>query len=169
MILASDLKNFKISVNYYMQCLQVKNHRNFKNWHKISENRCLDPKFGTWKVFGTRKPILTSDFDLKTLHCNSRKFENCQNLRPKSVFSFRKPFKYQISCQEIDFLRFLRFISIFENGCLSPIPRWRNQCRKGLLNTCLKPRLWCFRTIDDRGRIWRWKHLENYIPVSINF
>ena len=33
------------------------------NLYKISENQFLDPKFDTWKVFGTRKPILASDFD----------------------------------------------------------------------------------------------------------
>ena len=32
------------------------------NLYKISEHGCLDPKFGTWKVFGTIKPSLASDF-----------------------------------------------------------------------------------------------------------
>ena len=45
-------------------------------------------------------------FDMRTLHCNSRRFENFQNLRSKSVFSSQKPFPYQILRLDIHFLMF---------------------------------------------------------------
>ena len=60
-------------------------------------------------------------FDPNTLHCNSRKFENCQNLRPKSVFSSQKPFRCQILGQDIHFLRFYKGLCPFSKMAACPL------------------------------------------------
>ena len=62
----------------------------------ISEIRCLDPKFGTWKVFGTRKPILASDFDSFQVSVNY----NAMSSGQKSS----KILKIGIKSQKIDVL-----------------------------------------------------------------
>ena len=52
-------------------------------------------------------------FDLKTLHCNSRTFQNYQNPMPESDFSGRKPCRCQFLDQNIDFLKFYKDLSPF--------------------------------------------------------
>ena len=62
-ILTSDFENFQIAVSYNAMFSYQKPLKNHENWRKISENQYLNLKFGTGKVFVTRKPILTSDFE----------------------------------------------------------------------------------------------------------
>ena len=40
----------------------------------------MDPKFGTWKVFATRKPILASDFDNFQISVNYNALSSGQRL-----------------------------------------------------------------------------------------
>ena len=49
----------------------------------------------------------------KTLHCNSRRVENFQNLSPKSVFSSGKPCRCQVLGLDIDFLWFYGNFHVF--------------------------------------------------------